>query len=127
PTGLPIEAVAGELSDALAASGTAVLVAEPGAGKTIVVPLRLLEAPWLGGRKVLVLEPRRVAARAAASRMASLLGERVGGTVGLRTRDETQIGRSTRVEVVTEGVMTRMIQSDPSLEGVGVVVFDEFH
>jgi ATP-dependent helicase HrpB len=127
PTGLPIEAVLPALAAALRAGTSAVLQAAPGAGKTTVVPLALLDETWLGGRKMLMLEPRRLAARAAASRMAHLLGERVGGAVGFRVRMETRVGPRTRIEVVTEGVLTRMLQHDPALEGVGIVVFDEFH
>ncbi|MEM9710826.1 MAG: ATP-dependent helicase HrpB [Actinomycetota bacterium] len=127
PTGLPVEHVVDELRDALTARGTAVLVAEPGAGKTTVVPLRLLDEPWLGGARIVVLEPRRLATRAAARRMASLAGDRVGGLVGYTTRDERRTGPDTRIEVVTEGVLTRRLQRDPTLPGVGLVVFDEFH
>jgi len=127
PTGLPIEAVLPALADALRGGTSAVLQAAPGAGKTTVVPLALLDEPWLGGRKMVMLEPRRLAARAAASRMAQLLGERVGDTVGFRVRMETRVGPRTRIEVVTEGVLTRMLQHDPALEGVGLVIFDEFH
>ncbi|HEX8242842.1 MAG TPA: ATP-dependent helicase HrpB [Longimicrobium sp.] len=127
PTGLPIEAVLPAVRDALRAGTSAVLQAPPGAGKTTVVPLALLDEPWLDGRKIVMLEPRRLAARAAAGRMAQLLGERVGETVGYRIRMETRVGPSTRVEVVTEGVLTRMLQHDPALEGVGIVIFDEFH
>lgn len=126
-TGLPIEAVMAELHDALADRGVATLVAEPGAGKTTVVPLRLLEAPWLDGRRILVLEPRRLAARAAAARLATLAGDHVGGLVGLATRDERRRSDRTRIEVVTEGVLTRRLQHDPTLGGVGAIVFDEFH
>ncbi len=116
------------LRAALAGGVSAVLVAPPGAGKTTLVPLALVDEPWLSGRKILVLEPRRLATRAAAERMAELLGEPgAGGTVGYRMRLETRVGPGTRVEVVTEGILTRMLQSDPSLEGVGLVVFDEFH
>lgn len=122
PTGLPVEDVIGEARAALAV-GSAVLQAEPGAGKTTVVPLRLLGEPWLGDGRIVVLEPRRVAA----SRMAALLGEDVGGTVGLVTRDDRRTGTNTRVEVVTEGVLTRRLQADPSLPGTALVVFDEFH
>jgi ATP-dependent helicase HrpB len=111
---------------ALAGVGAAVLQAEPGAGKTTVVPLRLLDEPWMDGR-VLLLEPRRVAARAAAARMASLLGERVGETVGISTRDERRVSAMTRIEVVTDGILTRRLQRDPALEGVALVIFDEFH
>jgi len=108
--------------------GTAVvLVAPPGAGKTTAVPLALLHERWLDGRRILLLEPRRLAARAAASRMAALLGERVGETVGWRMRSDTRVGPHTRIEVVTEGVLTRMLLDDPTLDGVGVVLFDEFH
>lgn len=117
----------GDLRAALAGTGTAVLTAEPGAGKTTVVPLRLLDEPWLAGRRIVILEPRRVATRAAARRMASLLGEDVGDTVGFRTRDERRVGPSTRIEVVTEGILTRWLQSDPELPAIALVVFDEFH
>jgi ATP-dependent helicase HrpB len=125
---LPVSALLPELHEALARQGSAVLVAPPGAGKTTLVPLDLLRAPWLGQGKILLLEPRRLAARAAASRMADLLGEPdVGGTVGYRIRLDTRVGPNTRIEVVTEGVLTRMLQSDPSLEGVAAILFDEFH
>ena len=124
---LPIHAVLAPLGAALEAGNTAVLAAPPGAGKTTVVPLSLLDAPWLGDGKVLVLEPRRLAARAAAERMAATLGEQTGDTVGYRTRLQSRIGPKTRIEVITEGVFTRMILDDPGLEGVGAVLFDEFH
>ncbi|WP_242076567.1 ATP-dependent helicase HrpB [Brevundimonas diminuta] len=123
---LPIHAVLEPLKAALSAGNTAVLAAPPGAGKTTVVPLALLDQPWLEG-KVLVLEPRRLAARAAADRMAASLGEQPGGTVGYRTRLQSRIGPNTRIEVITEGVFTRMILDDPGLEDVGAVLFDEFH
>ena len=126
PTGLPVEEVVPELRAALASPGAAVLQAEPGAGKTTVVPLRLLEEPWNRGR-ILVLEPRRVAARAAAARMAELLGEKVGATVGYVTRDDRRVGPDGRIEVVTDGILTRRLQRDPGLAGVALVVFDEFH
>ena len=113
--------------DALARGGNAVLQAPPGAGKTTVVPLALLGEPWLGDSKIVMLEPRRLAARAAAHRMAQLLGERVGESVGYRVRRDTRVGPRTRIEVVTEGVLTRMLNDDPTLDGVGVVIFDEFH
>ena len=124
---LPIEPALPALASALAESGAAVLVAPPGAGKTTRVPLALAGSPWLAGRKIVMLEPRRVAARAAARRMAFTLGEEVGGTVGFRVRAETRVGRDTTIEVVTEGVLTRMLQSDPTLDDVGLVIFDEFH
>ncbi len=127
PSGLPVEECVPDLRRALAEAGSAVLVAPPGAGKTTIVPLRLLEEPWLAGGRIVVLEPRRLATRAAARRMASLLREEVGATVGYTTRDERRVGRSTRIEVVTEGVLTRRLQGDPSLPGVGLVVFDELH
>ena len=124
---LPIEPVLPALAAALADAGAAVLVAPPGAGKTTRVPLALAGASWLRDRKIVMLEPRRVAARAAARRMASTLGEEVGGTVGFRVRADTRVGRRTKIEVVTEGVLTRMLQGDPTLEDVGLVIFDEFH
>ena len=124
---LPIHAVIEPLKAVLAAGNVAVLAAPPGAGKTTVVPLALLDEAWLGGGKVLVLEPRRLAARAAAERMATSLGQETGETVGYRTRLQSRIGPGTRIEVITEGVFTRMILEDPGLEGVGAVLFDEFH
>ena len=104
-----------------------VLQAPPGAGKTTVVPLALLDSNWLRGDKIVMLEPRRVAARAAATWMAASLGEEVGQTVGYRIRHDTKVGPETRVEVITEGVFTRILQSDPTLAGIGLVIFDEFH
>ncbi|MFY7718623.1 MAG: ATP-dependent helicase HrpB, partial [Brevundimonas sp.] len=124
---LPIHTVIEPLKAALAAGNAVVLAAPPGAGKTTAVPLALLDAPWLAGGKLLVLEPRRLAARAAAERMAVSLGESNGETVGYRTRLQSRIGPNTRIEVITEGVFTRMILDDPGLEGVGGVLFDEFH
>jgi ATP-dependent helicase HrpB len=124
---LPIDAVLGELRTALAARTSAVLVASPGAGKTTRVPLALMEETWAQGRKILVLEPRRIAARAAAERMAHTLSEAVGERIGLRARMVSRSGPATRIEVVTEGVFTRMILADPELSGVGAVLFDEFH
>lgn len=124
---LPIHAVLEPLKAALSVGNTAVLAAPPGAGKTTVAPLALLDQPWLGDGKILVLEPRRLAARAAADRMAKTLGEAAGATVGYRTRLQSRIGPATRIEVITEGVFTRMILDDPALEGVGAVLFDEFH
>ena len=127
PFDLPVAGVIGDVAAALAAVGSVVLVAPPGAGKTTLVPLRLLDEPWLAGRKIVMLEPRRLAARAAGHRMAQLLGEDVGDTVGYQTRDERRIGSSTRIEVVTEGVLTRRLQNDPELPGTGLVIFDEVH
>ena len=124
---LPVTEVLPELRAALRDGGAAVLQAPPGAGKTTRVPLALLDEPWLGGGRIVLLEPRRLAARAAARHMARLRGEQVGATVGYRMRLETRVGPATRIEVVTEGVLTRMLQSDPALEGVGLVIFDEFH
>jgi len=124
---LPVEEVLPSLLEALGAGTSAVLVAPPGAGKSTVAPLRLLAAPWLEGRRILLLEPRRLAARAVAARMASALGEPVGATVGFRVRMESRVSAATRLEVVTEGVFTRRILSDPGLEDVGLVIFDEFH
>ncbi|MGF6226516.1 ATP-dependent helicase HrpB [Inquilinus ginsengisoli] len=124
---LPIDTALPPLRAALAQRGRAVLQAPPGAGKTTRVPLALLDEPWLSGGRIIMLEPRRIAARAAAGHMASLLGERVGETVGYRIRMDRRIGPDTRIEVVTEGILTRMLQDDPALEGVGAVIFDEFH
>src|SRR3954454_798727 len=126
-TSLPIDAALPNLATALGAWPNAALVAPPGAGKTTRVPLALLDEPWVQGGKLIVLEPRRLAARAAADRMARTLGEAVGETVGLRVRLGSEIGRRTRIEVVTDGVFARMILDDPALEGVAAVLFDEFH
>ncbi|TLF52791.1 ATP-dependent helicase HrpB [Halomonas urmiana] len=126
-TSLPIDARLDEIQAALAAHSRALLVAEPGAGKTTRVPLALLDAPWCRDGRLLLLEPRRVAARLAAGFMAESLGERVGETVGYRMRGESRVGPATRLEVVTQGVLTRMLQEDPMLEGVAGVIFDEFH
>jgi ATP-dependent helicase HrpB len=124
---LPIDAALPELTAALRANTTAVLVAPPGAGKTTRVPLILAGEDWAKGRRILVLEPRRLAARAAAARMAQTLGERVGDTVGLRVRFGSKVSRATRVEIITEGIFTRLILDDPMLDGVATVLFDEFH
>lgn len=126
-TDLPVEGCVAAVRDALDTVGHAVLHAPPGAGKTTIVPLRLLDEPWLDGGRIVLLEPRRLAARAAAHRMADLLGQAVGATVGYRTRDERRVGPSSRIEVVTEGILTRRLQHDPSLPGFGLVVFDEIH
>jgi ATP-dependent helicase HrpB len=122
-----IDAVLPEIRRVLADNLPLILTAEPGAGKTTLVPPALLDEPWLRGAKILLLEPRRVAARAAASRMAWLRGEGPGQTIGWRMAQDTRVGPATRLEVVTEGVLTRMLQNDPGLEGVGLVLFDEFH
>ena len=124
---LPIEPVLPAIRAALADVGLAVLQAPPGAGKTTGVPLALLGQPWLGNRRVVVLEPRRLAARAAARRMAAVLGEEVGATVGYRVRFDSRVGPGTRIEVVTDGLFLRRLQEDPTLADVGVVLFDEFH
>jgi ATP-dependent helicase HrpB len=124
---LPIDGVLGALCSALATHSSAVLVAPPGAGKTTRAPLALLGEPWAKGRRLILLEPRRIAARAAAARMAATLGEKVGETIGLRVRLTSLVSRRTRIEVVTEGVFTRMILADPALDGVAAVLFDEFH
>ena len=127
PTDLPIVAALPELTSALRGRTAAVLVAPPGAGKTTHVPLVLAQEPWVFGKKLLVLEPRRLAARAAAARMAATLGEPVGETIGLRVRFGSQLSARTRIEIMTEGVFTRLILDDPALEGVAAVIFDEFH
>ena len=124
---LPISDVLNQLCDALSEHDDLVLEAPPGAGKTTLVPLALLNHPDLAGQKILMLEPRRLAARMAAARMAEQLGEAVGDTVGYRVRMDSKTGPATRIEVVTEGILTRMLQDDPSLEDYGLVIFDEFH
>ena len=124
---LPIDAALADLTAAFSKQNTAILVAPPGAGKTTRVPLVLAKEPWAADKKILVLEPRRLAARAAAERMAATLGEKVGETVGLRVRFGSRVSRATRIEVITEGVFTRLILDDPELAGVAAVLFDEFH
>ncbi len=124
---LPIDESLPALSAALRARNAAVLVAPPGAGKTTRVPLALLDEPWTKGQRIVVLEPRRIAARAAAARMAATLGEAVGQTVGYRVRFGSKVTRATRIEVVTEGVFTRMVLDNPALDGVAALLFDEFH
>jgi ATP-dependent helicase HrpB len=126
-TPLPIDAVLDQLARTLASHNAAVLVAPPGAGKTTRVPLALLDAPWLKNKKIIMLEPRRIAARASAERMAHTIGERVGETVGYRVRFGSKVSRATRIEVVTEGIFSRRILDDPELTGVAAVLFDEFH
>lgn len=124
---LPIDDALPELCTALAERNEAVLEAPPGAGKTTRVPIALLNEPWLGDQTILMLEPRRLAARAAAERLASELDERIGETIGYRIRLESKVGPRTRIEVVTEGILSRRLQEDPALEGVGLVIFDEYH
>ena len=124
---LPVMQAVPQLLAALQEGRAVILEAPPGAGKSTLVPLALLETPWLANGKILMLEPRRLAARAVARRMAALLGESVGQRVGFRTRLESRVSRETRVEVITEGILTRMLQSDPALAGVSCVIFDEFH
>lgn len=126
-TSLPIYSVLPALRKALRLHRTAILQAPPGAGKSTVLPLELLSEPWLLGQKIWMLQPRRLAARNAAARMAALLGEEVGQTVGYRVRFESRVGPQTRIEVLTEGILTRRLQKDPCLAGVGLVLFDEFH
>jgi ATP-dependent helicase HrpB len=126
-TPLPIDAVLDQLARTLASNNAAVLVAPPGAGKTTRVPLALLDAPWVRNKKIIVLEPRRIAARASAERMAHTIGERVGETVGYRVRFGSKVSRTTKIEVVTEGIFSRQILDDPELSDVAAVLFDEFH
>src|SRR4029077_4332542 len=126
-SGLPVDEVLGPLREAPAAPRVAVLEAPPGAGKSTVVPLALLEEEWAAGKRLIILEPRRLAARACAERMAQTLGESVGRTVGYRMRFDSRVSGATRIEVVTEGVLTRLLQGDPALEGVAALIFDEFH
>ncbi len=124
---LPVRALLDPLREALAANPSAILEAPPGAGKTTVVPLALLDEPWLKEQRILMLQPRRIATRNAAARMADLLGEKPGQTVGYRMRLDTKVSAATRIEVITEGVLRRMLGEDPTLDGVGLVIFDEFH
>ncbi len=124
---LPIEEALPRLREALTGHASVVLQAPPGAGKTTLVPLALLDEPWLKGKRIVMLEPRRLAARAAAGRMSQLRGENVGATVGYRIRFESKVSETTRIEVLTEGILTRRLQNDAALDGVGLVIFDEFH
>jgi ATP-dependent helicase HrpB len=126
-SGLPVVDIIDSLRQQLILRDEVVLEAPPGAGKTTLVPLALLDQPWLTGKKIIMLEPRRLAARAAAQRMASMLGESVGETVGYRMRLDTRVSAATRIEVITEGILTRILHHDPALSGVGLLVFDEFH
>ena len=124
---LPIEEVIPALKQHLSSTHEVILEAPPGAGKTTVVPLALMEEPWLAGKKIIMLEPRRIAAKSAAHRMASIINEAAGQRIGYRMRLDTKVSKHTTVEVITEGILTRMLQQDPSLEDVGLVIFDEFH
>jgi ATP-dependent helicase HrpB len=123
----PIQDVIPQLKQSLPDNPVVILQAPPGAGKSTVLPLELLNEPWLANKKIIMLEPRRLAARSVAMRMASLLKEDAGETIGYRVRFENKVSEKTRIEVVTEGILTRMIQTDNALEGVGLVIFDEFH
>ena len=127
PLGLPVEDILDDLKQQLSERHEVILEAPPGAGKTTLVPLTLMNQPWLNHKKILMLEPRRIATRAAAHRMASLLNESAGQTIGYRMRLDTNVSKQTKVEVITEGILTRMLQTDPSLDDVGLVIFDEFH
>ncbi|MFY9941749.1 MAG: DEAD/DEAH box helicase, partial [Desulfobacterales bacterium] len=124
---LPIDPILADLKQTLGGHRRVVLQAPPGAGKTTRVPPALLAENWLAGKRLIVLEPRRLAARRAADYMARQMGQQVGQTVGYRVRLDSRVGPDTRIEVVTEGVLTRLLQRDPALEGVGAVIFDEFH
>ena len=127
PTELPIFSIIPQLRNTLREKQSVILSSPPGSGKTTVVPLTLLEEKWLSGRSILILEPRRLAARMAARRMAVLLDEPIGQTVGFRVRFDSKVSAATRIEVVTEGILTRRLQSDPELADIGLVIFDEFH
>jgi ATP-dependent helicase HrpB len=127
PSGLPIEDVIPQIVSELRERTRLVISAPPGAGKTTRVPLALLDEAWVAGRRIILVEPRRIAARAAAERMAATIGEKVGQTIGLRSRLDVRTSQATRLEVVTEGVFSRMILSDPGLDGIAAVLFDEFH
>jgi ATP-dependent helicase HrpB len=123
----PVQEIVPSLKEHFITNKTLILQAPPGAGKSTILPLELLHEPWLQNKKIIMLEPRRLAARSVAMRMADLLNEEVGQTVGYRVRFENKVSTHTRIEVVTEGILTRMIQSDNALEGVGLIIFDEFH
>ena len=127
PLGLPVEDILDSLKQQLTKRHELVLEAPPGAGKTTLVPIALMDEPWLNNKKILMLEPRRIATRSAAHRMASLLNESPGQTIGYRMRLDTRVSKQTKVEVITEGILTRMLQQDPSLDDVALVIFDEFH
>jgi ATP-dependent helicase HrpB len=126
-TGLPVTEIIPQVKQHLAKQNTLIVNAPPGAGKSTLLPLVLIDEPWLEGKKILMLEPRRLAAKTIANRMSDLWGDKVGETIGYRIRFENRITETTRIEVVTEGILTRMIHSDNALEGIGLVIFDEFH
>src|SRR6266850_697128 len=126
-TTYPVQEILPQLKKALLENTIVILQAPPGAGKSTVLPLALMDEPWLRGKKMIMLEPRRLAARSVAFRMATLRDENVGETIGYRIRFETKVTSNTRIEVVTEGILTRMIQHDNALEGIGLIIFDEFH
>src|SRR4051812_45396243 len=123
----PIHEIIPQLKEKLKTDSIIILQAPPGAGKSTILPIEILNEPFLSGKKIIMLEPRRLAARSVAMRMASLLNEEIGETVGYRVRFENRISTKTRIEVVTEGILTRMLQNDNALENVGLVIFDEFH
>jgi ATP-dependent helicase HrpB len=124
---LPITDIIPAVRQHLNRDNTLIVNAPPGAGKSTLLPLAVLDEPWLKGKKILMLEPRRLAAKTIAARMADLLGENLGQSIGYRIRFENRVSEATRIEVLTEGILTRMIHSDNALEGVGLVIFDEFH
>ena len=124
---LPIDAILPQLQGTLSQAKRAVLIAPPGAGKTTRIPLALMDEAWMVGKRIIMLEPRRLAARNAAGWMARQLDEPVGQTVGYRMRMDSKVGRRTRIEVVTEGILTRLLQQDPTLDDYGLVIFDEYH
>ena len=126
-TDLPVTDIINEVKLHLSKQNTLIVNAPPGAGKSTLLPLTLLDEPWLAGKKIIMLEPRRLAAKTIAMRMADLWGDNVGETIGYRVRFENRVSATTRIEVVTEGILTRMLHSDNALEGVGLVIFDEFH
>ena len=126
-TGLPVADIISEVQQQLHERTTLIVTAPPGAGKSTLLPLTLLDQPWLKGQKILMLEPRRLAAKTIAMRMSELWGEEVGKTIGYRVRFENRVSDHTHIEVLTEGILTRMLHSDNALEGVGLVIFDEFH
>ena len=126
-TDLPINQIIPQLKVALEKEPVIILQAPPGAGKSTILPLEIMNEKWLAGKKIIMLEPRRLATRSVATRMASLLNESVGETIGYRIRFENKISKNTKIEVVTEGILTRMLQNDNALDNVGLIIFDEFH